>query len=287
MIADTISLEVIRHATIKGNGRLTANDDFVLLCDFAMQDMDFIKDGRPYRLTEGRAFVCRSGRASYAFNMVQHDIEAGDVLVMLADTMVEKIGSIAALTFDMFSFSPVSAATYLGNDAAGVLHLKGAGLVDNVVSQHIETMWQLAQVTPFPRDNIDIITDSLLLFVAKTYEHAAPIVGTSHRQRLMRDFVALVSKHAGNHRSIPFYAAKLHIVPHYLSTLVKQESGRTVMEWINQAAVSQIKARLAYNRQTVAQIADDMDFPGTAALCKFFKRETGITTSSYRILCRY
>ena len=108
----------------------------------------------------------------------------------------------------------------------------------------------------------------------------------SRNEDTLRRFIALVSKHAAYHRNIPFFASKLCIAPHYLSTVVKQSSGRTVMQWINQTAVKEIKVWLAYSDETAAEIAHRMNFSCPASLTKFFKRETGFTPSEYRIETR-
>jgi AraC-like DNA-binding protein len=153
-----------------------------------------------------------------------------------------------------------------------------------IVEQHFKLLWDMVHQEPFSQDNVNLLTRSLLIYVDRQHGQAMMNRPTNRQQETMRRFLSLVSLHAAKERNIPFYAEKLCIAPHYLSTLVKQESDRTVMQWINQTAVKEIKVWLAYSDESIAQISERLLFPCPASLTKFFKRETGMTPGQYRAL---
>ena len=107
-------------------------------------------------------------------------------------------------------------------------------------------------------------------------------ISLSREQRLFADFVQLVSQYAMQEHHIDFYAQRLFLSPRYMSTLVKQVSGKAAKQWIDDAITTRIKVELRHTNKSAAQIADDMNFPNASFFCKYFKRMTGMTTQAYR-----
>ena len=104
----------------------------------------------------------------------------------------------------------------------------------------------------------------------------------SREQRLFTDFIQLVSEFAPEHHTIDFYASRLCLTPRYMSTIIKQVSGKSAKQWIDDALVTRIKIDLKHTDKSVARICDDMNFPNPSFLTKFFKRMTGMTPKEFR-----
>ena len=79
-----------------------------------------------------------------------------------------------------------------------------------------------------------------------------------------------------------FYADKLCLTPHYLSSVIRETSGQTVMQWINQAVILEAKVLLKHSNLLVFQISDELNFPNPSFFSKFFKRMTGMTPAEYQ-----
>ena len=281
MLIDTISLELYSHTdSWKENGEVFLHDHFLMIRDFSFARKDFLLSSQPYRLQEGRIVIVKRGKANYSFNLVKYEFEAGDVVVFMADTLVEKQGHSPDFEVDCISFDYKSPS--LPSFGEGFISLRLNEVSHEVVNRHFELLWQMAHLEPFPDQNMKMLLNSLLFYIKNQPTHATSLRPITHREETMKRFVTLVSQHAARERNIPFYASKLCLAPHYLSTLVKQTSGRTVMEWVNEVAVKEIKVWLAYSDETAAQIADRLNFASPSALSKFFKRETGLTPSEYR-----
>ena len=98
------------------------------------------------------------------------------------------------------------------------------------------------------------------------------------------DFLRLLSQHYVEHRDIAFYAVELCITTTYLSRIVRQVSGRTVGQYIDQMLLMESAWLLQTTSLTVAQIADRLHFADTTTFARFFKRLKGCTPKEYRYI---
>lgn len=288
MLVDTISLELFSNTeNWKGQGEIFLHDGFWMLHNFDIRHREFLFSTQPYRLQENRFVWVKRGWASYSFNLVDYVFRAGDLVVFYADTLVEKKEHSEDFEFDAFCYDS-RLSKYNDQDETkerpSFIRLVLTDVTMPIVEQHFKLLWDMVHQEPFSQDNVNLLTRSLLIYVDRQHGQAMMNRPTNRQQETMRRFLSLVSLHAAKERNIPFYAEKLCIAPHYLSTLVKQESDRTVMQWINQTAVKEIKVWLAYSDESIAQISERLLFPCPASLTKFFKRETGMTPGQYRAL---
>ena len=95
-------------------------------------------------------------------------------------------------------------------------------------------------------------------------------------------FISLLPHHFAQHHDIGFYASMLNITTVYLSRVVKQVSGRTVVDYINQMLVMEASFLLRTTTLTIAQIADRLHFADAPSFSKFFSRHKGISPRAYR-----
>ena len=281
MLIDTISLQLFNNTEHwKENGQLILHDGFFMLRNFSFRSKDFLKRRQPYRLQEGRVVIVKQGQADYSFNLMDYHFEAGDVVVFLNDTLIEKHNHSEDFEVDAFSFDYNNPT--LPQTGRGFLCLHTNETTSPVIMQHFDTLWNMAQEEPFPSENVKLLLSSLLIYVIR-HTGLTTAKPANRSEALLRRFITLVSQNAVRERNIPFYARELCIAPHYLSTMVKQMSGRTVMQWINETTLKEAKVWLAYSNETIAQISDRLNFPCAASFTKFFHREAGLTPSAYRI----
>lgn len=95
-------------------------------------------------------------------------------------------------------------------------------------------------------------------------------------------FIDLVSSNFKRERDIGFYADILCISKKYLSTLLRQNTGMTALEWIERYVVLYAKSCLSSTTMTVQQISDELQFPSQSVFGKYFKRVEGISPRAYR-----
>lgn len=83
-------------------------------------------------------------------------------------------------------------------------------------------------------------------------------------------------------RSVEYYAAQLHLSSNYLSHVVKEVTGKTAGQWIDDFVTLEAKALLKSTDMTVQQIADELNFPSQSFFGKYFKRVVGVPPKQYR-----
>ena len=108
----------------------------------------------------------------------------------------------------------------------------------------------------------------------------------SLQQTMCDKFVSLVSTHFKEHRDIGFYADRLCVSNKYLSSLLKQETGITALEWIEKYVVMYAKNCLSSTAMTVQQISDELNFSTQSVFGKYFKRVEGVSPMTYRMSLR-
>ena len=109
-----------------------------------------------------------------------------------------------------------------------------------------------------------------------------------HRQTPQRveeifiGFIRLLPDHFAEHHDIPFYSSALHISSVYLSRVVRQVTGRTVIDYINQMLLMEASFLLRTSELSITQIADRLNFADTPSFSKFFSRLNGMSPKEYR-----
>ena len=114
------------------------------------------------------------------------------------------------------------------------------------------------------------------------HSQQAEHVAMTPQQELCERFIAMVAENFKRERDIGFYADRLCVTNKYLSTLLKQHTGMTALEWIERHVVLYAKSCLSSTTMSVQQISDDLDFPSQSVFGKYFKRVEGLSPKAYR-----
>ena len=129
------------------------------------------------------------------------------------------------------------------------------------------------------------ILTTLLYEVESIYQnHHVMIKGKQTRkQELNMLFQDLVFHHYKEHRNVQYYADALYVSPKHLTETIKEVTGRTAGEWIDDAVILEAKVLLRNHDISVARIAEDINFPDQSSFGKYFKNHTGLSPSDYRV----
>ena len=99
---------------------------------------------------------------------------------------------------------------------------------------------------------------------------------------LFEKFKEILEKDFIKHRSPSYYADCLNVSRKYLSEVIKNNSGRTTREWIDDMVILEAKVLLHNKSLTINQISDSLNFSNQSVFGKFFKTQTGISPLEYR-----
>ena len=101
-------------------------------------------------------------------------------------------------------------------------------------------------------------------------------------EELFFDFLRLVPIHFADRHDVAFYASQLCITPRYLSQIVREVSGRTVVDYINQMLLMEASCLLQQTSLPIVQIADRLHFSEAASFTRFFIRMKGMNPREFR-----
>lgn len=105
----------------------------------------------------------------------------------------------------------------------------------------------------------------------------------SRRETLFRQFIELLNQHHNEERSVGFYADKMHITPKYMSSLMKEMTGRTAAEWIDEYVILEAKTLLKYSGLSIQEVAYRLNFSTQSFFGKYFRQHTGMSPGQYKM----
>lgn len=160
----------------------------------------------------------------------------------------------------------------LASDAAQHLIVKMREIIGYLHSDHI-----------YKREVLRMLYSIFLLDLQNAQQSAIILRQMPQRvEEIFIDFIRLLPRHFAQHHDIPFYADQLHISTVYLSRVVRQVSGRTVVDYINQMLLMEASFLLQTSQLSITQIADRLHFADTPSFSKFFSRMKGMSPREYR-----
>ena len=104
----------------------------------------------------------------------------------------------------------------------------------------------------------------------------------SRHEAVTEEFLNLVNLHYRAQREVGFFAEKLHLTPKYLSKIVKQNSGKSANQWIDDNVILEARALLKSTNMNIQQISNHLNFPSQSFFGKYFKRRVGVSPKEYR-----
>ena len=96
-------------------------------------------------------------------------------------------------------------------------------------------------------------------------------------------FMRLLNQHFIEHHDIGFYAERLHITTIHLSRIVRQVTGRTVVDYINQMLLMEASWLLQTTDLSIAAISERLHFSDQSSFGRFFTRIKGVPPKAYRM----
>lgn len=79
-------------------------------------------------------------------------------------------------------------------------------------------------------------------------------------------------------------AAKMGISYSYLRRLVKEETGKSVLDNVNSMRIEEVKRLLLYTDMNIIQIAEEVGYHNTQSMNRFFKKFEGISPSEFKLV---
>jgi AraC-like DNA-binding protein len=117
-------------------------------------------------------------------------------------------------------------------------------------------------------------------YLSKRERYVTPTL--SRKEELFIDFQNLLRENCKKQHDVKFYADKLCITTQHLSSVLKEQSGKSASQWIQEALIIEAKGMLKTPRTNIQKVAGELNFPDQSTFGKFFKKHEGISPLAYR-----
>ncbi|MBQ9362545.1 MAG: AraC family transcriptional regulator [Bacteroidaceae bacterium] len=104
----------------------------------------------------------------------------------------------------------------------------------------------------------------------------------TRKDELFKLYLEEVKKHFVEERSVAFYAQQLCVTPKYLSTVIREVTGRHAIDFITTFVINECKALLHTDNISVKEVCSRMNFSNQSFFAKYFKQHTGMTPKEYK-----
>jgi AraC family transcriptional activator of pobA len=251
----------------------------------------------PFRSDHFSFTLVHEGDFSIKVSLLDYNVKKNNILMIAPNTVRQflDVSPHCRLTSVTFTSAYLSATS---------IHTKNVDAFDFLSSQvsplltvDDKAMVPLTSILNIIEGKIDIrdelaFQDEVLLnlFTGFVYEVSAlyqkqqtiaEVRGTRKEELTFR-FLKILPQHFKEERSVQAYAAMLNITPKYLSQTVKEITGKTAGEFIDEIVIMEAKVALNDPSLTIAQVADYLNFSDQFFFSKFFKKQCGINPSKYR-----
>lgn len=125
-----------------------------------------------------------------------------------------------------------------------------------------------------------LLLELMNILAGKNLNLLYPIL--SRKEEIVDKFLKLLSKHAREQHQLSFYADQLFITVQYLSSILKEQTGKTGSKWINDALIMEAKKLIKSPHSTIQNVAYTLNFSDQSTFGKFFKKSLGISPLVYR-----
>lgn len=270
----------------------TLNDE-ILACE--INGVEIPINPTPFHCDTFIVMVCRAGRCKLKIDLNEYEIIKNTLLIIQPNSYLcineldQEFDAICvACSVDLVENSLVVhpglmklLIHYRLNPATQLTSESANNIAEyyNFIKSKIDS-----PVTVFTKPKLTTLLQSALYEVleAMEFHKGERIAAPTRKEEIMAKFIRLVSDNFINDRSVRFYADKLCISPKHLSTVVRNISGMTAGEWIDNYVILEAKMKLRSTTLSIQEISNQLNFANQSFFGKYFKHITGLSPTDYR-----
>ena len=241
------------------------------------------------------AIVMITGEATISLDMKNYVVRPNHIIVCSPDRVVRmvKCSSNATAYFVAFSQAFVNGIQLDLATSLPVFMRFGKAPVIIAAQQDVDEIRQVFQlIKTMLRSDKERYRNEIIrsLFATAFYimadlnrrDQSSPHVKPGRGEVIFDEFMTLLQQHNKRERNVSFYAERMNITPKYLSTVVKEVSGKTAARWIDESVILEAKTLLKYSGLNIQEIAARLNFSTQSFFGKYFKQHTGTSPSLYK-----
>ena len=236
----------------------------------------------PSHVNDIRIMRLVKGSVKIEINFHEYELKAGDIMMVKEDSYLELHEISEDTEGQAIAYYPDKYPTNLQLTGKNTIKITPTEKEWDEISRFLYILYSTARHEPYKKDVVEPMVTALvnnLLYMAKSENSYS---ATSAAEQLYNRFIDELNNNVSGKKPAKHYAERLCVTPQYLSRIVSQVSGKTVSYWINKATITKARILLRDTSRTISEISEQLGFPNNSFFCRFFKRETGQTPTSYR-----
>lgn len=250
---------------------------------------------RPVSVNGFVAIVMMRGEARISIDMNEYDVRPCDIVFFSPESIIRTVSmSSDAAAYLLSSSKDFMNEVQVDLSTSLAIYMRfGRNPILHVTQDDVEEIRQLFQlIKRMLNSNKERYRNEIIrtLFTTIFYilsdlnqsESRDESVKQVRGEVIFDEFMSLLRKHCRQERGVPFYATKLGISAKYLSSVVKEVSGKTAAKWIDESVILEAKSMLLYSGLSIQQIATELNFSTQSFFGKYFKQYTGVSPSRFK-----
>lgn len=252
----------------------------------------------PCRLDAFTMLICTSGELKGYLNLKEYTTQKNGMMVCLPEDIIQ-IESVR----DLEAYAVIISASFLREAHIDIqkllplyLGIKNQPQVYNLSDEEMQRLQYyhlLATEVLNSSDNdhqreiIKGLLSALTYHVSdlirhkQTSDNETYLKSTQRIEILFDKFMMLLNTHHTLEHSVKFYAHEMSLTPNYLSGVIKEFSGKTAAEWIDEYIILEAQTLLKFSGMTIQEIAYHLNFSTQSSFGKYFKQQTGMSPKKY------
>ena len=283
----------VNIASVQGLRRIDFIDN-----DFAIFDdvSDVPMDEFPNRINAAVIAVCLTGSGKVGVNLREFEVTAGTLLMTLPDQIIQSLGVSDDFSAIYIAVSPQfidRTFTQMKELLSFMFYIKEHPCIplskteQDCMLEYHSFLWKKVKMkdNAFRKEIAKGILSAMFYDVYNFCRKHMPvdeIRPKTRKEELFEKFMREVSACYKMERSVIFYANKLCLTPKHLSGVVKEVSGKTAGEWIDNFVILEARALLKSSEMSVQEIAEYHHFANHSFFGKYFKHYVGMSPKEYR-----
>ena len=278
------------------------SEDFHIM-DLSIHDSNKIL-AHPFRMDAYMVIYCVQGHIKLSVNLSEYDLRSGMVFlnypgnIMRVNKLVEagheNLRYVCVLMSREFVNNLMVDINKILTQELSLMEMPTLLLDESQIAmlrEHVHLMISLVQSeSVFKLEALRSVLSSLFYYVAGVWSEQKALAqkpvrvggGSGRSKSVFDQFIKLVKENFVMYRNVGFYAEKLSLTPKYLSRIIREASGRSAPEWIDDYVILEAKNLLKYSGLAIKEVVLKLNFPSQSVFYKFFKARTGMTPTEYK-----
>lgn len=128
------------------------------------------------------------------------------------------------------------------------------------------------------------LRNAVCMKVLEAYFSNTPVdaLPQSKENAVLNHFLLSVYENCHRWRTVQYYADEQHLSPYYFSTIIRRQSGKSALHWIEDVTMLFVRRYLGCSDMSIKEVAERMNFPDQSTLGRYVKHHEGCSPSEFR-----